>query len=93
MYYVEAALRKLGGVARAWELVAEGVEPFFVELAVEKRHITRLRKGWYAVNDLDPAVSTAIRLGGTLACRSALEHYGASRGDGRLHVAIGFCSG
>jgi 4-hydroxy-tetrahydrodipicolinate synthase len=89
MYYVEAALRKRGGLARTWELTADGIDPFFIELAADMRRITRLRKGWYGVNDLNPAVSQAIRLGGTLACRSALECYGVEVGDGRLHVAVG----
>ena len=89
MYFVEAALRKRGGLARAWEFAADGVEPMFVELAAEKGQITRLRKGWYGVPDLDPAVAAAVRLGGTLACRSALENLGFGAGDGRLHVAMG----
>jgi 4-hydroxy-tetrahydrodipicolinate synthase len=92
MFYVEAALRRRGGVARTWQLAADGVDPFFIELAADKRRITRLRQGWYGVNDLDPAMSRAIRLGGTLACRSALEHYGLGGGDGRLHVAMGSSS-
>jgi 4-hydroxy-tetrahydrodipicolinate synthase len=89
VYFVETALRKRGGLARAWELAADGVEPMFVELAAEKGQITRLRKGWYGVPDLDPAVAAAVRLGGTLACRSALENLGFGAGDGRLHVAVG----
>jgi 4-hydroxy-tetrahydrodipicolinate synthase len=92
MYFVEAALRRHGGVARTSELTTDGIDPFFIELAADQRRITRLRKGWYGVNDLDPALSRAIRLGGTLACRSALEHYGAGGGDGRLHVALGSSS-
>src|SRR4051812_17686507 len=92
MFYVEEALRKRGGVARTWELIVDGVDPFFIELAADKRRITRLRQGWYALNDLDPAIARAVRLGGTLACRSALEHYGEASGDGRLHVALGSSS-
>jgi 4-hydroxy-tetrahydrodipicolinate synthase len=89
VFFVEAALRRRGGVARAWELQGDGIDPFFIELAADKRQITRLRQGWYGVNDLDPDVSRAIRLGGTLACRSALQHHGVGTGDGRLHVAMG----
>jgi 4-hydroxy-tetrahydrodipicolinate synthase len=92
MFYVEDALRKRGGVARTWELVVDGVDPFFIELAADQRRITRLRQGWYALNDLDPAIARAVRIGGTLACRSALEHYGVAAGDGRLHVALGSSS-
>lgn len=88
MFYVEAALRRRGGIARTSELLAEGVDPEFVRLAASSGRIVRLRPGWYAVRDVDPAVAEAIRLGGSLACRSALEHHGAGLGDGRLHVAI-----
>lgn len=63
MYYVESALRKRGGVARTWELAAEGIDPFFIELAADKRRITRLRKGWYGVNDLDPRRETGHPFG------------------------------
>jgi 4-hydroxy-tetrahydrodipicolinate synthase len=69
--------------------MATGVEPLFIELAAEKGQITRLRKGWYGVPDLDTGVAEAVRLGGTLACRSALEYLGVGSGDGRLHVAVG----
>jgi 4-hydroxy-tetrahydrodipicolinate synthase len=89
MFYVEAALRKRGGVARTWELAADGVDPFFIELAADTGRITRLRQGWYGVNDLDLALSRAVRLGGSLACRSALTHHGIGDGDGRLHIALG----
>ncbi len=89
MQFVEDAIRRRGGLARTWELAAEGVAAEFVELAVEKGRIVRLRQGWYAARDLDPALTAAVRLGGTLACRSALEYYGLDAGDGRLHVAIG----
>lgn len=61
----------------------------FIELEVEKRGIQRLRKGWYGVLDLDPEIAEAVRLGGTLACRSALAHYGLDPSDGRLHIAVG----
>ena len=89
MFFVENSVRKRGGIARSWELAADGVSADFVALAVERRVIQRLRRGWYGALDLDPALAAAVRVGGTLACRSALEHYGRSGGDGRLHVAIG----
>ncbi len=71
MYFVENAIRKRGGLARTWELAVDGIAAEFVELAVEMGRIVRLRRGWYAVVDLDPALAAAVRLGGTLACRSA----------------------
>jgi len=89
MFFVENSIRKRGGLVRTWELAADGVTAEFVDLAVERGLIQRLRRGWYAAPDLDPAVASAIRIGGTLACLSALELHGQQRGDGRLHVAIG----
>jgi 4-hydroxy-tetrahydrodipicolinate synthase len=88
VYIVEQAIRRLGGVARASELLAADIDPEILRLAVTYRRVARLRKGWYAVHDLDPRLREAIQLGGTLACLSALEHYGVSAGDGRLHVAM-----
>jgi len=88
MFFVEDALRKRAGLIRTWELAADGIGAEFVELALERGRIQRLRQGWYAAPDLNPTVVAAVRLGGTLACRSALEHYGDDAADGRLHIAV-----
>jgi 4-hydroxy-tetrahydrodipicolinate synthase len=88
VFIVQDGIRQLGGVARASELIAGGIDPEMLRLAETYRRVTRVRKGWYAVDDADPMIREAIRLGGSLACRSALEHYGLAAGDGRLHIAV-----
>jgi 4-hydroxy-tetrahydrodipicolinate synthase len=88
VHIVETALRRAGGIARASELIAAGIDPEILRLAVDYGRVDRLRKGWYAVRDVDPTPREAFRLGGTLACISALQHYGVHDGDGRLHLAM-----
>ena len=88
MFIVEAAIRRRGGLARAAELEADGVDAQLLRLAVDYRRVQRVRKGWYAVLDIEPDVLEAFSLGGSLACRSALAHYGIGAGDGSLHIAV-----
>jgi 4-hydroxy-tetrahydrodipicolinate synthase len=88
MYVVIQALQRFGGIARASDLLAAGIDPEILRLAAEYGRVTRLRKGWYALKDLEGDLRDAVALGGTLACHSALRHYGMGQGDGRLHVAI-----
>jgi hypothetical protein len=49
----------------------------------------RIRKGWYANREVDDAVIQARRVGGRLACMSALAHYGWCEPEpGVLHVSV-----
>jgi len=59
--------------------------------------IIRVRKGWYATADTAPQLLRAWRVGGRLACISALVHYGLVEPhdphdphdpEPRLHVGI-----
>jgi 4-hydroxy-tetrahydrodipicolinate synthase len=88
VYVVVEALRRRGGIATARELLADGIDPEIIRLAADYRRVMKLRKGWYALNGTDDAIVRAFRLGGSLACWSALAFHGEDAGDGRLHVAV-----
>ena len=42
---------------------------------LESGAVTRLRRGWYALQGADPEVATAVRSGGVLSCMSALRRH------------------
>jgi very-short-patch-repair endonuclease len=87
--HVRSVLAALGGIAPARDLVAAGIDPDRLRMAVEDRAILRFRKGWYAVFELAPDVIRASRVGGVLTCVSAARHHGLwVPDDDRLHVAV-----
>ena len=46
-----------------------------IDLSLYYRKIIRVRRGQYALPSIDERLLRALRLGGQLACRSALEYY------------------
>jgi len=88
MFVVEDALRGRGGIACTRELLADGLEPELIRMAVDYDRIFRLRKGWFAARETPEEVIQAVRLGGSLACRSALDFYEGRDLEGQLHVAV-----
>lgn len=87
--HVRSVLAALGGIAPARDLMAAGVDPNRLRMAVEDHAILRFRKGWYAVFGLAPDVIRASRIGGVLTCVSAARHHGLwVPDDDRLHVAV-----
>ncbi len=71
------------------ELVRKGYPADHVRLLAEYGRILRVRRGWYACNDVDPLAIRACRVGGRLACVSALAFHGLCPAEaGRLHVGV-----
>ncbi len=86
---LDRRLRELGGIARTSELLALGYDRRRIEGAVAYGRLIRVRKGWYAERDLPEDVIEACRIGGRLACVSALSYHGIlSGGNGALHIEV-----
>lgn len=83
-------LAAAGGVASTRDLHRMGLSDVDIRMfASSGRRLVRVRIGWYVAPDVAPAVREAVRLGGRLACISALRHRGAPVGDdGRLHIEL-----
>lgn len=82
-------VRRLDGVAETRELIALRVEPRRLAAAVHTGELLRVRRGWYALPETDPALLGAIRVGGRLACVSAAAHYGWATPERHgLHVCV-----
>jgi 4-hydroxy-tetrahydrodipicolinate synthase len=88
MLVVEDALRGRGGIASTLELLADGIDPQLIRMAVDYDRAIRLRKGWYAVRGTPEPVVRAFRLGGSLACHSALQFHDGLEVERPLHVAV-----
>lgn len=80
----------LGGIATRAELFAHGCTKEEIDLAVRYGWILSVRKGMYANRDLDATVLRALRIGGRLACVSAIAwcEGRALPADERLHVLV-----
>ena len=65
----------LGVYTRA-ELVARGETDSSLRRSVRDQTLTRIRDGWYATTDANPAAIEAVRRGGVLSCVSALDLHG-----------------
>jgi hypothetical protein len=90
MRWVIERLEGLGGIASRSELAARGVDRDPLDICVYYGRVRRIRKGWYATLDVDPEALEAWRIGGRLACVSALEHHGLALpvGDGSIHIEV-----
>ena len=85
----EERIRALGGIATTGELIEAGYNPQYLRVLAEFGRIVRIRKGWYASTEVDQAVIQARRVGGTLACMSALAHHGWCEPEPSvLHVSV-----
>lgn len=89
----ERVLDDHGGIVATAELLKAGVDEMSIRFLLSRKRIVRLRKGWYGRPDLPPDAARAWRIGGPLACVSALVHHGhldpaALRSDDGLHVAV-----
>ncbi len=89
MLKIERDIQKLGGIAARWELFRMGHWRELIDIAVTYGTIVRIRKGHYALPGEQDDVVRAWRIGGQLACRSALAYLNGERQtDGVLHVAV-----
>ncbi|MCU1422782.1 MAG: hypothetical protein JWN36_2433 [Microbacteriaceae bacterium] len=75
MVKVPEALELLGGFASRDELIGMRCWPETIDMALYYRKILRVRRGQYASLDTPPAILRALRVGGRLACVSALAFY------------------
>jgi very-short-patch-repair endonuclease len=71
-----AELGSLGGVASGKRLRAAGVGQDRLDRAVRSGRIIRLRRDWFALAGVDPAVLRAVEGGGALSCVSVLQRHG-----------------
>lgn len=80
----------LGGIATRADLFAHGCTEDEIDLAVRYGWILSVRKGMYANRDLDATVLRALRIGGRLACVSAVAWFEgrAVSADEPLHVLV-----
>lgn len=88
MLPIEILILRVGGLARTSELYAADYWQSLVQLYSAYGRIISAGKGWWATKYTPPAAVAARKLGGRLACVSALQHYGIGDGDGRLHLAL-----
>ncbi|MDR7189193.1 hypothetical protein J2Y46_002016 [Microbacterium sp. BE35] len=85
----QMAMGRAGHVASTRDLRRIGLSDVDVRMFVSYGLLVRVRVGWYVTPGVDAAVREAVRLGGRLACLSALRHRGAPVGDdGRLHIEL-----
>ena len=84
------ALESVGGFASRSELVGLGCSREFIDLCVWYRRILPVRKGWYASRGTSTVILRALRVGGRLACVSALAwHEGRDVPVGEpVHVLV-----
>ena len=83
------ALRRFDLVATRAELRSLGITPYELTAAVRAGEIVRVRRGWYAHPKADDRIVRVVRVGGRLACVSALRFHGIwAVDDGRLHVHV-----
>lgn len=68
---VEVALRKLGGVAKTWQLRELGISESNVRQAITNETVIRLRKGWFGLTSITPLERRAGIDHGFLTCASA----------------------
>ena len=90
MWSIERDIRELGDLAATHELKRRGHTQAGLRGGVRTGLIVRIRKGWYALPDLDDVLARAARVGGRLTCVSAAAYLGLWEGIAAqtLHVAV-----
>lgn len=82
-------IREAGGVVTTAELRQLGYDTDALGRSLGYGTFVRVRRGWYALRGTPPEVLAAVRVGGRLACVSALVHYGLLPTEGGpLHVEV-----
>lgn len=76
------------GIATRLELRVSGFTDRQLAAAISEGRIRRVRRGYYARADTEESVIGAVRVGGRLACVSALRLAGVFGFDADLHVHL-----
>ena len=83
------AMRELEGYATRDELLAMGCWPERIDMSLYYGKIVRVRRGHYVSRGTARLVIRALRVGGRLACVSALDFYrGRERPEQPIHVLV-----
>lgn len=90
MLDIPAEISRLGGAAKAIELLAAGATRGTIRRALRAGLTVRPRKGWYVLPATPPAVRAATRVGGRATCVTALRELGVWVTDRHqlIHVAV-----
>lgn len=75
---------------RSRSLADRGFSEHHIRAAVRRGEIVRVRKGWVATSDADPALVTAARAGGVLTCVTQARRLGlwVLRSPGVAHIGV-----
>lgn len=73
---IARVLDQLGGIGRRAQLLDRGVSRPDIDHALARGAVIRVRQGVYATPAVDPAVLSAARHGGEVACGAALRAHG-----------------
>ena len=85
---LENDIRKYGGLVSMSQLLYLDHWREIVKIALMHGAIVRVRRGWYALPTESDAVMRAWRVGGRLACASALAHWSGAPQPSNLHVEV-----
>ena len=88
MGYLDSELRRYGGVVTTAEMYREGHTQSILFWSVRYGSILRVRRGIYCDPKLPADAVRALRVGGRLACVSALAHHGVIAAPDLLHVSV-----
>jgi len=79
---------KSGGIVSIAQLLSQEHWRDSIELALRYGSLVRVRNGWVASQSVPVPILAAWRVGGVLACRSAVEYqFGREVGD-PLHILV-----
>lgn len=83
-------VRDRGGIVRVSRVTEQGFRRRVIEAAISAGLLTRPRRGWLAVGDVQPIWRDAAKFGVVLTCRTGALHYGLWLDDaqGDPHVAV-----
>ena len=76
MHPVERAVRDLGGIASAAEIIDRRCTRDMIKLVASYGKVRPIRRGWYATPELPEDSFRAWKAGGRLTCISAAAHLG-----------------
>jgi len=87
---IPAEIARLGGAAKAIELLQAGATRRSIRRALRSGLTSRPRKGWYVLPATPTALRGAVRVGGRATCVTALAEIGVwvTDPDPLVHVAV-----